>query len=257
MRVFGLCFDSSATGVRGGHAFGLVALSFLVAAVASYAALDMAGRWRSSEKGKGEFWLPMSGLTLGAGIWSMHFVAMTAFDVPFEQGYDPALTFVSGAIAIAAVIGGLRVLGQKPSWRRLGISGAIVGLGVATMHYVGMSALIVPAEVVYRPGLFSLSILIALAAATAALWLATNVNSAGRRAVAAVVMAVAICGMHYTAMSGTVLVASPLHPAAATIVSKPLLAGLVVIGVVILLLAGLTMALLDRSRRLKDQAEGE
>ena len=54
MRVFGLCFDSSATGVHGGHAVGLVALSFLVAAVASYSALDMAGRWRSSDKGKGD-----------------------------------------------------------------------------------------------------------------------------------------------------------------------------------------------------------
>src|SRR5262245_39404717 len=127
MRVLGLCFDSSAAGTSGGHALGLVALSFLVAAFASYSALDMAGRWRSSEKGKGAFWLPMSGLTLGAGIWSMHFVAMTAFDVPFEQGYDPALTFVSGVIGIVAVIGGLLVLGEKPSWRRLAISGAIVG----------------------------------------------------------------------------------------------------------------------------------
>ncbi|MDP3737092.1 MAG: MHYT domain-containing protein [Hyphomonadaceae bacterium] len=217
----------------------------------------MSSRRRSSETGKGLFWLPMSGLTLGAGIWSMHFIAMTAFDVPFEQGYDPTLTFLSGAIAIAAAIAGLFGLGTKPSWIRLGISGAIVGAGVATMHYVGMSALIVPAEVMYRPGLFSLSILIALAASTAALCLATYVDRVLHRVIAAIVMAAAICGMHYTAMSGTILVASPELPHATMIVSKEFLAALVVIGVAAIVLAGVALALLDRSRRLKERAERE
>ncbi len=257
MNLLGFCFDSTTGGITGGHAPGLVVLSFLVAAFASYSALDMSSRWRSSEDGRGKFWLPMGGLTLGAGIWSMHFIAMTAFDVPFEQGYDPLLTFLSGVIAIAAVIVGLIVLGKRPSWFRLAISGTVVGAGVTAMHYVGMSALIVPAKVIYRPELFSLSILIALAASTAALWLATNVNRVWHRMIAAVVMAIAICGMHYTGMSGTVLVVSPEQTQAVAVVSKGLLAGLVVVGVAAIVLAGLAMALVDRSRLLRERAERE
>ncbi|RYG25105.1 MAG: sensor histidine kinase, partial [Burkholderiales bacterium] len=78
------------------HDLGLVILSFVIAALASFCSLDMAERMRASEGRSRMFWLVMAGITLGGGIWSMHFIGMTAFQSPIEEGYDPGLTLLSG-----------------------------------------------------------------------------------------------------------------------------------------------------------------
>src|ERR1700749_5105391 len=101
MTILGLCFDPSSTGVHTSHDPVLVALSFIVALLASYCSLDMAERWRASSGRARAFWLGMGGLTLGAGIWSMHFIGMTAFTAPLEQGYALDDTIFSGVIAVA------------------------------------------------------------------------------------------------------------------------------------------------------------
>src|SRR5262249_46679154 len=141
MTILGLCFDSSAHGAAHGHDPVLAALSFVVAAFASYCSLDMAERLRAAGPRGRPFWWAVSGLTLGAGIWAMHFIAMTAFKAPFQQGYAPGLTLASGVAAVLAVLVGLAMLGRKPSLLRLIASGLVVGLGVVVMHYSGMEAL--------------------------------------------------------------------------------------------------------------------
>ena len=224
MTLLGICFDSTSPGVTHSHDLGLVALSFIIAALASFCSLDMAERMRGAEGRTCLFWLLMAGVTLGGGIWSMHFIAMTAFQAPIEQGYDPALTLLSGVIAVAAVTAGLAALGRNPSIKRLVGAGIFVGMGVVVMHYMGMAAMKIAGEVAYRPDIFSASVVIALTAATVALWLATNLRRLWQRIGAAVVMAVAICGMHYTGMMGTVLIASPIADATGALVSKGMLA---------------------------------
>jgi signal transduction histidine kinase/CheY-like chemotaxis protein len=246
MNLFGLSFDSTSHGVAHSHDFGLVVLSFAIAALASYCSLDMAERLRATEGQTRHFWLAMAGATLGGGIWSMHFIAMTAFHSPLEQGYDAGLTALSGLIAVVAVTAGLAALGRKPGIVRLVGAGAFVGLGVVVMHYMGMAALKVQGETVYRPEIFSISVLIALTAATVALWLAVNLQHLWQRACAALVMAVAICGMHYTAMAGTVLVAHPVHNAAEAMVSKGMLAAIVACATGCFVLVALVLAFIDR-----------
>src|SRR5262245_44899043 len=130
MTILGLCFDSSRGSSAHGHDLGLVLLSFIVAAIASYCSLDMADRLRAAEGKARHFWLAMAGVTLGGGIWSMHFIAMTAFQAPLEEGYDPALTIISGVIAVIAVTAGLAALGRKPGMARLVGAGVFVGMGV-------------------------------------------------------------------------------------------------------------------------------
>jgi signal transduction histidine kinase/DNA-binding NarL/FixJ family response regulator len=255
MRIFGLCFDSTSAGVPHGHEAGLVVLSFVIALFASYCSLDMAERLRASEGRARAFWLGMSGLTLGGGIWSMHFVAMTAFNVPLEQGYEPGLTAISGLLSIFAVTAGLSALGRKPGLARILVSSAGVGIGVVSMHYVGMAALDVPGEIAYRPDLFGASVLVALTAATVALWLASTVSNLLHRIGSAVVMAVAICGMHYTAMTGTVITAAPVDHVAA--VSKGLLAAIVTICVASLVVLGLVMTYFDRRSASRAVAEAK
>src|SRR5689334_19356172 len=89
----------------------------------------------------------MAGVTLGGGIWSMHFIAMTAFHAPLEQGYDPGLTLTSGLIGVAGVTAGLAALGRKPSIARLVGAGVFVGMAVVAMHYSGMGAAKVPGHI--------------------------------------------------------------------------------------------------------------
>lgn len=255
MTLLGICFDSASPGAPHGHDTGLTILSFVAAGLASFCALDMAERLRGAEGRARNFWLVMSGLTLGAGVWSMHFIGMTAFTAPFAQNYRPLPTALSGVIAVVAVIAGLAALGRKPSLARIGISGVAVGLGVACMHYVGMAALDIPAKVAYRPGIFAVSILIAITAAAAALWLTVAVKQFWQRAGAALAMAVAICGMHYTAMAGTVLIVDPTAPHDDLTVSRGMLAAVVAASVVGMVLVGLVLAYLDR--RMVSQANAE
>ena len=170
MNLLGLTFDSAVCGVAMSHSSVLVWLSFFIATFASYCSLDMAERMRSTEGAARRYWLGFAGLALGAGIWSMHFVAMVAVELPMDQGYEPVATVLSGIVAVAAVIAGLACLGRNPTISRLIASGVIVGTGVVVMHYLGMSAMRVAGEVYYRPGLFSLSVLIAMTAAVVALW---------------------------------------------------------------------------------------
>ena len=246
MTILGICFDSTSPGVAHGHDTGLVILSFLIAALASFCSLDMAERMRASEGRTRMFWLVMAGITLGGGIWSMHFIGMTAFHSPIEQGYDPGPTLLSGLIAVVAVTAGLAALGRKPSLLRLVGAGAFVGMGVVVMHYMGMSAMKIAGEVAYRPDLFSASVVIALTAATVALWLAANLTLLWQRAGAAIVMAVAICGMHYTGMMGTVLIAAPVVTPDEALFSKTVLATFVAISTGCFVAIALVLAFIDR-----------
>jgi signal transduction histidine kinase/ActR/RegA family two-component response regulator len=248
MQVLGLCFDTSAVGVHTHHDPALVVVSYLVAALASFTALDMAERWRSAPPSSRRFWLWGAALVLGGGVWTMHFVAILAYRTPFHVGYDPGLTILSGVIAIAGVASGLQALGGRGTLGRILGSGALVGLSICVMHYMGMSAMRLPGQLYYRPGLFALSVAIAMAAASVALLLAVTLRTTGQRAVAALVMAAAICGMHFTGMAGTVIVASPVLADAAQgpLVSGSLLATTVVTSLALILVIGLMCAYIDR-----------
>jgi len=255
VEILGLCFSDSAVGAATRHDLPLVAVSYLAAAVASYAALDTAERLRNASGPARQFWHLCAALVLGGGVWSMHFIAMLAYRTPVQISYDPGLTIFSGLIAVAGVAAGLQALGRGAP-RILG-GGVLVGLSIVVMHYMGMSAMRLPGEIFYRPGLFALSVLIAVAAASVALWLALNLQTALQRAGAALVMATAICGMHFTGMAGTVLVAGPLSPevVAAGLVSGQLLAAAIVASLALIMLFGLTCAYFDRQLEARAASE--
>jgi signal transduction histidine kinase/ActR/RegA family two-component response regulator len=255
LEIFGLCFDESAVGAPFTHDQSLVVLSFVVAAIASYTALELAERLRRADGAAGGVWHSASAIVLGSGIWSMHFIAMLAFETPLERGYDLGLTALSAIVAIAVVALGFWIVRGGQSWLRLVFAGAIVGSGIVAMHYTGMAALRVAGEVYYRPSVFSLSVIVALAAATVALWLAFNLRRWWERAMAAIVMAVAICGMHYTGMAATAIIAGPdLNPSGITM-SEPILAAAIALGVVGIVMVGLVGAFYDRQREKDAVAE--
>ncbi|MDX2709944.1 MHYT domain-containing protein [Streptomyces sp. PA03-6a] len=147
-------------------------------------------------------WLISGALTLGSGIWGMHFIAMLGFTIDdVELRYDVPLTIFS--LVVAVVIVGLGILVAHTFQSVLGVltGGVGTGLGVAAMHYMGMAALIFPGELGYDAWLVAVSLVIAISAATTALWFTLRVRGSWTTLSAALVMAVAISGMHYTGMT--------------------------------------------------------
>lgn len=177
-------------------------LAYLMAAVGSGLGLACAARFHARGLAQGWSWLAAGALTLGSGIWGMHFIAMLGFAVDgVEFRYDVPLTIVSLLVAIVIVGLGMLVAGVRRSWSGLLTGGVGAGIGVAAMHYMGMRALLFPGAVVYTTWLVVLSVVIAVVAATVALWFTLRVKGTWATFGAALVMAVAISGMHYTGMA--------------------------------------------------------
>jgi len=181
----------------------LVALSYVISVFGSYTALQLA-----IAIPQGRSWGAVVGSCVGAAIavgggaiWSMHFIGMNAADLGMPVAYDPVLTIASLVVAILAPAVGLFIVGRSDGGLfNLPLGGVLTGLGVTLMHYTGMAAMIMPAKISYDPTLFIASIVIAIVAATVALWLAFNLRGNLQRFGSAFVMGIAVCGMHYTGM---------------------------------------------------------
>lgn len=188
------------------HGWVTPAFSYLLSVLGSLLGLIGAVRLRAgrtnAEKG---WWLVLSTLAIGAtGIWTMHFVAMLGFEVVGEQvRYDVGLTAASVLIAVVAVGIGLAIalLGNGARNLRILVGGVLAGLGVAAMHYTGMAAMRVDGEIHYAGSRVILSVVIAVVAATVALWLTLVVRKPAVIFVSALVMGIAVNGMHFTGMS--------------------------------------------------------
>lgn len=148
-------------------------------------------------------WLALGATAIGCGIWTMHFIAMTGFHVEETRvRYDAAITVLSLAVAVAVVGIGVFIVGYRGTRGvTLAVAGGVTGLGVAAMHYLGMAAMRLNGDVGYDPAGVALSVLIAVAAATAALWSAVTVRGFLTSLGASLVMGVAVSGMHYTGMA--------------------------------------------------------
>ncbi|MDQ0936228.1 MHYT domain-containing protein [Streptomyces turgidiscabies] len=148
-------------------------------------------------------WLALGAAAIGCGIWTMHFIAMIGFQVEETAvRYNTALTVISLAVAIVVVGVGVFVVGYrgaKPA--ALSIAGIVTGLGVAAMHYLGMAALHLNGSIHYDAATVALSVVIAIAAATAALWAVVSIRGFLTSLGASLVMGVAVTGMHYTGMA--------------------------------------------------------
>ncbi|HMD27754.1 MAG TPA: MHYT domain-containing protein, partial [Steroidobacteraceae bacterium] len=188
----------------------LVGLSIGVAILVSFTSLRLASRVAESKGSAGRAWLILGAFSMGVGIWAMHFIGMLAFSLPIQLRYRVDLTFVSLAAAIltsgfAIKIASSSNLGLK---RHL-VCSVVMGLGIVTMHYTGMSAIRIYPAISYDPVMVAASVGIAISASFAALWLTFNLRTDTHRLVwaarlgAAVIMGLAIAGMHYTAMAAS------------------------------------------------------
>jgi diguanylate cyclase (GGDEF)-like protein len=186
----------------------LVALSLVVAIIASCTALELAGRVSTSRGRSAWIWLFGGALSMGIGIWSMHFIGMLAFHLPIPVAYDGPITLLS--LFIAVVVSGVALLVIKRDTltkKSISVGAMLMGSGICAMHYTGMIAMQMSPSIEYDPLLFVASVLIAIAASLAALWIAFKLRQKYSllallaKLGSAVVMGLAITGMHYTGMA--------------------------------------------------------
>jgi PAS domain S-box-containing protein len=234
----------------------LVPLSIAVAIFASYTSLHLAARLREARVARHYAWLAAASLALGGGIWSMHFVAMLAFSLPGTRiSYDLSITIISLLLPIAVTAFGFAIVAHRPSRSRLVLGGVVMGIGVVAMHYSGMAAIRFEGTLRHDPLWVAVSIIIAVVAATAALWLAVQNPTRSQRWGAAVLMGVAIAGMHYSAMAGAsfTLDHRVQAQAPANAIGQTTIALWVTLATLLILLLGLGAALVDR--RIAEQAQ--
>jgi len=203
------------TPLAGSYDYRLVALSILIAILAFYVALDLAVRVTAARGGARRAWLAGGAISMGLGIWSMHFVGMLAFKLPIPVRYDvPTVSLSLLAAILASAVALYVVSGDRFGRREALVSSLLMGGGIAGMHYIGMAATRLPATCDYNPLIVGLSILIAIFGALAALTFAFDFHEEPRRtwakATSAAVMGIAVASVHYTGMASASFATSNL-----------------------------------------------
>lgn len=188
--------------------YHLVVLSVIIAIFGSYVALDFAGRMKTSQGLSRILWFIGGALMMGLAIWTMHFVGMLALLMPMPVTYDERLV----ALSILAAITGSGIafsIMNRPTlgWSQMFTGSIAMGLAISTMHYMGMASMQMAAQITYNPILFTWSVVIAITASAAALWIAFRLRREKpevwfwQKVGSAVVMGCAVSGMHYTGMA--------------------------------------------------------
>jgi two-component system sensor histidine kinase/response regulator len=220
--------------------------------LASYAALDIAGRVAATHGKIRIAWLAGGASAMGSGIWSMHYIGMLAFRLPVVVGYDwptVAISFLCAVFASGVAL--LVVSRQRMGWLESVLGSLVMGGGIAGMHYIGMAAMRLPAMCTYTPRLVAVSVILAVLISLIALWLTFKLREGTqghwRKAVSALIMGGAIPTMHYTGMAAASFTSSLIAPdlSHAVDISSLGIAGIVVVTVTVLAGASLT-SMVDR-----------
>ncbi|PWC82090.1 histidine kinase [Azospirillum sp. TSH100] len=275
----------------------LVALSYVIAVFGGYVALDLAHHARGglagafpaadrrSEGGNSgpcdNRRLAGAALALGAGIWSMHFIGMLAYRSDMPIGYDAGLTALSFLLAVGVSGAGLFAVARnrRPNHFTLPVAGTLTGLGIVSMHYVGMAGMRMDIDLSYDVVLVAASVIVAIVASTAALWLAFRTSRPLQRAASAVLLGLGVVTMHYTGMAAagmepvtelsamtigggsdadrTVLAHATTHSGQGVALSSPLLAIMTGVGTLLLLSLAMLSSLLGRRQQAEQSAEQE
>src|SRR3981189_1212018 len=243
----------AAVNLIGSYNYGLVALSVVIAIFASYAALDLAGRVTAARGWTRAVWLLAGAGAMGTGIWSMHYIGMLSFILPIPVAYHWPTVLLSLFAAILASVVALGVVSrQKMGWFRALAGSVVMGTGIASMHYIGMAGMRLPAICQFNSFLVVLSVVFAVLISLAALWIAFHFRDektgiGWEKLAGAVVMGAAIPVMHYTGMAAASFTPSgtPADFSPAVSISTLGTAGIAAVPFIVLGLALLT-SWLDR-----------
>jgi signal transduction histidine kinase len=236
------------------HDLRLVVLAALLCLFACTTAMTMIARGRATRDRERTLWLVIGGVVAGCGIWGLHFVAMLAYRSGLPVAYDLPRTLLSVVIAAS-----LCALGFRVALSRLGgaIGGAITGIAISAMHYVGMAAVRIPATAHWDQTYVFASLVTGVAFTTLALHIATRRNDFRGYAIGATLFLLAIVGMHFTAMSAVVYRLDPTVLVSGVVIDPGVLAFAVAASVALIMALGLIGALVDHHLAERASSEAE
>lgn len=194
--------------VSGDYSLPIVFLSIIIASLASFTALSLNERILKNSFFHRNIWLILASIAMGFGIWSMHFVGMSALSLPFMMHYDYLLTCLSTIPSIIASFLAFYIVNQKKrSFASYLLAGIFMGIGISAMHYTGMASMVMDAYYVYNPWIFTSSILIAISVSFTAIYIFSRQQRYAKnsyvKTLTSVILGLAVASMHYTGMAGT------------------------------------------------------
>jgi diguanylate cyclase (GGDEF)-like protein/PAS domain S-box-containing protein len=237
------------------HDWRLVALAGAVCFLASAVAISLFDRARASQGRTRALWVALDAAVSGCGIWATHFIAILAYDPGSGAGYSIRVTVLSLVFAVVITGIGLSIALADPRRAFAAIGGAVVGIGVAAMHYTGMMALELPARIAWSFDIVTASVVFGSLFGAAALVVASSRGGFGRALAAAVLLTVAIVSHHFTAMGAVMLIPDPTLVAEGMAISPATLSFLVAGSAAVILAISLSVAAMDRRAKgaLRDQ----
>ena len=243
------------------HDLRLVVLAAIVCVLASFAAINLLHHSRSAQRAMRPVWLGIAAISTGCGIWATHFIAMLAFSPGIASGYNIALTLASLFAAIVLVGAGFYVAMLSPFRLRRWAGGAMVGGGIATMHYTGMAAFEVAGTILWDTTLVAVSIWLgaAIGAASLPIGLRSGHGSRGRktRLLGALILTLAIVSHHFTAMGAVSIIPDPTVAISDSAIPPAWLAVAVALGSFVIIMFALTAVAVDLRERRRMSAEAE
>jgi diguanylate cyclase (GGDEF)-like protein/PAS domain S-box-containing protein len=237
--------------ITNAHDLRLVGLAAVICALASFTAISLLHHVRRSTGNMRLMWLVVSAMSTGFGIWATHFIAMLAFSPGIPSAYNILLTFLSLIAAIMLTGAGLAVVVASISWVGASLGGAVVGGGIAAMHYMGMAAFEISGRIIWDPTLVTASIILGGLMGAAALPVGLYGASIKWRVYGALLLTLAICSHHFTAMAAVGIIPDPTIEISQLAVPSGLLAIAVALAsliIIVLALAGVAIEMRDRRR---------
>jgi NO-binding membrane sensor protein with MHYT domain len=237
------------------HEPWLVALSLVVAIQGAYVGLTLALQVGGADGLRRRLLLAAAAVSLAVAIWAMHFVAMLAARLPLPVDYLVFPTLLSFLVCVLVVGAAVFAVSTGPlTSARMAAAAVFLGVGIATMHYIGMSALHASAHLHHAPAYVAASVAIAIATSGLSLWLASGGGPRPPLLLSATAFGLAIAGMHYTAMAGLTVFPHTSPASGAPVLSTDLLA--IVVAIVAFLMSGVFLLLLVPERSLQGSAIG-
>jgi diguanylate cyclase (GGDEF)-like protein/PAS domain S-box-containing protein len=191
------------------HDLRLVLVAGLICFAACFTAFRLYSRMRGATGVVRAAWLLLTGLVAGSGVWATHFIAMVAYSPGLKTGYNPTGTLLSVIIAVLFMAGGFAVASAQRSGTNDCAGGLILGVGVAAMHYTGMSAFVTQGVVQWEQATVAVSVLVGVCGAAGALLLAGRARSPLKQAAGGAVLTIGVCALHFIGMGAVTIVPDP------------------------------------------------
>jgi diguanylate cyclase (GGDEF)-like protein/PAS domain S-box-containing protein len=229
------------------HDLRLVLLAALICFLSCHVAVTLTQRAQNAATAGRYLWLGAAGASSGFGIWSTHFIAMLAYNPGYLAGYDVRTTLLSLAVAITVTTAGLLLSVASRGAAAIAAGGAILGFGIAFMHYLGMSGMILPGTIEWHSGYVAASIVVGASFSAASLiYCLRPERRVADRLIATLLMALGVVSLHFTGMAAVTIVPGPMPVADHGMLSPALMVPLIAVIAFSLLFAGLTAAIFAR-----------